>query len=285
MSWFASSYLLSLAIVALFVVWIVVDCSFRWIPHVVSQDLRLRFLTDPTLRWMHTWGIHGPRLLLFGLLTLSGTISTGAVVVQAIAGPDSVRCGGHTLLAIALLAVGLAVLASWRSIWWWAFRFRIRQHLDALKAAVDVLSQHWPSDRTVLRGLGSYEVSGRDPNLLYIEGVCPNGLTSFTEAFDRIGRNAEGEFAFGVGSYPGWWVHCLAQGHVPRSSSRDVLGMSVAYDLQTTVLLEPGWWLACYAISVKESPPDVSSDNGWVPALNGSGTPHTGGVDAGTPAT
>lgn len=257
MSWFASSYLLSLAIVGLFAVWIAVDCSFRWIPHIVSQDLRLRFLTSPTLRWMHTWGIHGPRLFLFGLLTLSGTISTGAVVVMVVAGPDSVRSGGHTLLAIGLLAVGLAVLASWKSIWWWAFRFRIREHLDAMKAAVDVLSQHWPSDRTVLPGLGSYEVSGHDPNLLYIEGKCPDGLTDLTEAFSRISRNADGEFAFAVGSYPGCWVDRLAEGDVPRSSCRDVFGTAVAFDLQTTVPLDRGWWLTCYAISLKDTSPDV----------------------------
>jgi hypothetical protein len=259
MSWFASAYVLSLTVLTVFAVWIAVDCSFRWIPYIVGQDLRLRFLTDPSLRQMHTWQIHGPRLALFGLLILLGTISTGAVVIIPFGGTDSGRSGGHTLLAVGFIAVALAVLAAWKSIWWWAFRVRIRQYLDAMKAAIDILSKQWPSDRIVLRGLGSYEVSGHDPNLLYIEGKCPDGLTDFAEAFDRISRNTEGEFSFAVRSYPGCWVHRLAEGHVPRSFCRDVFGTAVAFDLQTTGPLDRGWWLACYVISLKDTSSDVSS--------------------------
>lgn len=259
MSWFVSAYVLSLTVLALFAVWIAIDCSFHWIPHIVGQDLRLRFLSDSSLRQMHTWRIHGPRLVLFGLLILLGTISTVVVAIMPFVGADAVRSGGHALLAIALIAVALAFHASWRSFWWWAFRARIRQHLDAMKAAVDILSRQWPSDRIVLRCLGSYEASAHDPNLLYIEGNCPNGLTNFAEAFDRISRHADDEFSFAVGSYPGCWVHRQVAGRVPRSFCRDVFGTAVAFDLQTTAPLDHGWWLACYAISVKDTPPDSSS--------------------------
>jgi hypothetical protein len=270
MSWFTLAYILSLTILASFVVWIVVDCSFRWIPYIVGQDLRLRFLADPCLRKLHSWQIHGPRLLLFASLTLLGTVFAAVVFGMLFAGAE--QPAGRILLAIGLIASALALVASWRFLRWRGFRFRIDRHLDAMRAAVATLSKHWPADRIVLPGLGSYEVAERYPNLLYIQGTCPDGLTDFGEAFDRISRNADGEFSFAVGSYPGWWIHCMTEGHVPRSSSGAVLGATVAWELQTTVPLAQGWYLAYYAISVKPGPSDVSSDSNHAQDVAAPGT-------------
>lgn len=253
MSSFALAYVLSLTILLLLALWSVVDCSFRWIPNLVGQDLRLRFLADPHLRQLHTWQIHGPRLLLFAVLTLLGTISAGVVGTAILADAHVAGTGRRILLAVGLIAVTLALITSWKSLGWWAFRFRIRRRLDALKAAVETLSAQWPADRIVLPGLGSYEASRHDPDLLYIEGKCPNGLTDFYEAFDRISRHAERGFSFAVGSYPACWIHYLTEGHAPGSYSRDVLGTSVVYSLQQAIALERRWWLACYAVSVQAS--------------------------------
>jgi hypothetical protein len=228
------------------------DCSFRWIPNIIGQDLRFRFVHDSHLRSMHSWQIHGPRLLVFLLLSLLAMTFTGVVVGRLLMGSERERSIKCMLLATGLVACWLGLATSWQGLWWLAFRHRIAKHHDAMKAAVTRLSDQWPTSRIDLPGLGGYEMSGHDPNLLYIEGHCPNGLTDFTEAFDRIGKNRNGGFSFAVGSYPGWWVHFSPQNERPQSYTRDVLGTPASWDLQTVVELGDGWYLAYYELTMLE---------------------------------
>jgi hypothetical protein len=253
MSWFACAYVLSLTVLASFVVWTVLDSSFRWTAYIVGQDVRFHFLEDPNLRRLHQWQVHGPRLLLFAALALLGLASTGIVFARLFAGAHGERSLKGIFLATALVGIWLAFFMSWNSLMGRSFYFRILRRHDAMQAAVATLSDQWPAERIVLSGLGSYEVSDDDPNLLYIEGQGPNGLTSFAEGIDRIARHADGSYNFAVGSSPGWWVHYLKPGHVPRSSTRPMgFGYTAVYDLQTTVQMDEGWYLAHYKMTVKD---------------------------------
>lgn len=148
---FGRAYLLSLAGLLLFTAWIVFDCSFRWIPHIVGQDLRFRFIADSHLRSMHSWQLHGPRLLVFLLLALFATATVGVVAGRLVMGSERERSIKCMLLAIGLVACWLGLATSWKGLWWLAFRYRIARHHDAMKAAVNTLSDRWPTSRVDLQ--------------------------------------------------------------------------------------------------------------------------------------
>jgi hypothetical protein len=258
---FGIAYLLSLAVLVLFILWIWVDRSFRWVPWIVGQDLHLRFLSDADLRTMHQWDIHGVRMLVFLILAALGLVSTITVFARLFVGDETGRTIRAMMFATALLAFWLSLFVSYDRLWWFAFRYHILDHHDAMKASVTLLSEQWPAERIVLPGLGSYVPSGRDPDLLYIDGPGPNGLTDFRESFDRISRSKKGDISFAVGSYPQWWVHHLEEGRVPQSRTLNVMGTPFLRQLQQVVELGDGWYLAYYEIKDVTSSSDSANND------------------------
>jgi len=250
---YAIAYLLSLTALGLFILWIWVDRSFRWVPWIVGEDLRLRFLRGEPLRMMHGWHYHAVRLLVFLFLSLLGLASTIAVFALFLFDGETGRDVGKILFAVGLLVSWLALFVCYRRLWWLAFRHHVARHLDAMKASIRVLSKHWPTEKVFLPGLGTYVPSGQHPDLLYIDGPGPDGCTDFQEKFDRISRSEGGGFSFAVGSCPEYWVHFLGEGRTPRSSTINVMGTLVSSELQGAVEFAKGWYLACYEHHIVEA--------------------------------
>lgn len=263
---FGRAYLLSLAVLFLFVLWIVFDSSFHWIPPIVGQDLRLQFLSDPSVSFLHGWNVCGPRLLVFAILALLGLTSTVMVFARIFVGSLPERSIKSLLLATALVAFWLSLFVSYNQLWWVAFRYRILRNHDAMKASVAVLSEHWPTKNVTLPDLGSYEVSGHDPDLLFVAGASSD-LTNFTEVFDRIGRSKNGDFSFAIQSCPGSWVHYMKEGRSPQSHTRalppPMNPMIATWNLRYVTVLRENWYLAQYEITVTDT--STSSVNGRRP--------------------
>ncbi len=251
---FNLAYLLSLTVLVLFILWIFIDCSFRWVPWIIIRDFRLLFLDDPNLKEMHQWNIHGFRLLIFVVLALVGLTSTGIVFIRIIFGTETERSIKSMLFATALIAFWLSLFMSYDRLWWFAFKYRILRYHDAMKKSVAYLSDHWPTENVVLPGLGSYVVAKQEADLLYIDGSSSNGLTDFVESFDRIGKNNKGEYHFAVGSFPGWWIHFLKEGRTPKSHTRDVMGIEFTWEVQKYEELSENWYLVYYKIYNKDTP-------------------------------
>jgi len=201
---------------------------------------------------MHSWEIHGPRLLVFLVAAIVALTSTGLAFGRLFLGSEAERSIRCMLLVTLLVACWLAFFTSWERLSWLAFQYRVGRHHDAMKAAVTRLSDQWPTDGIDLPGLGGYEMANDNPNLPFIEGPCPDGLTDFSEAFDRIRRSKEGGFSFAVGSYPGYWVHFFPQDQKPQSYTRNKLDFTASFDLQTVVDLGEGWYLAYYEVTIDD---------------------------------
>jgi hypothetical protein len=251
---FRLAYLISLTVLLSFILWIVFDCSFRWVPWIVSQDLRLQFLHDPALQDIHSF--FKLRLSIFILLALLGLISLVIVFSRLIFGTERERSIKAMLYATLLVAIWLAFFTSYKQLWWYTFRYRILHYQDAMKTSMEILSKKWPTESVDLPGLGTYVLADRHPNLLYIDGPGPNGLTDFFEKFDRISKNEEGEYNFAVGSYTGCWIHYMKKGHSPHSYSRQTIkGFISVFDLQQVVEIDENWYLAYYKISTSDKTP------------------------------
>jgi len=153
------------------------------------------------------------------------------------------------------------LFVSYDRLWWLAFRSHILDHQAAMKAGISRLSTEWPAERIALPGLGAYVPSGRYPDLLHIDGPCPDGLTDFHESFDRISRSRNGGFSFAVGSYPGWWVHYFPDGRLPQSNTVNVMGTPILRQLRQLVDLGDKWFLANYESQVVTLPPPSASND------------------------
>jgi hypothetical protein len=252
---FGRAYFLSLIVLLLFVLWIVFDCSFHWIPPIVGQDLRFQFLSDPNVAGFHSWDFWGPRLLVFAILAFVALTATVMVFARILVGSEAERSIKSMLLATALVAFWLSLFASYNQLWWLAFRYRVLRYHDAMKASVAVLSEHWPTEKVALPGLGPYVVSGQDPNLLFTDSRG-NPFTNFTEVFDRIGRRKNGDFSFAVQSCPGTWIHYMREGRSPESYTSALPGSGsrlASYKLQHVTELRKNWYLAQYEITVEHT--------------------------------
>lgn len=246
---FGVACLLSLTVLLLFVVWIWIDRSFRWLPPIVIDDLRLQFLRVALLRSMHGWNVLGPRLIVFAILAALGLASTVIVLIRLVIGAESGRTIRSMLLATALLALWLSLFMSYDRLWLYAFRHHILQHHDAMKASVTALTADWPKWSVDLPGLGRYLSDDRDTTLLY--RVDPDGVNApflFNERFDRITRTVDGDISFGVESSPDWWVHHLGNGRVPKSYSTTEMCTKFLVDLKQVEDLGDGWYLARYDV-------------------------------------
>jgi hypothetical protein len=260
---FGRAYFLSVAVLLLFVLWIVFDASFHWIPPLVGQDIRLQFLSDPSVSSMHGWDLCGPRLLVFAILALVGLTATVMVFVRSFIGSEAERSIRSLLLATALVAFWLSLFVSYNQLWWVGFRYRILRQHNAMKASVVALSQHWPTGNVALPELGCYVPSGHDPDLLYIDDGKSSFMTNFTEVFDRIGRSKKGDFSFAIQSCPGWWVHYMIEGRSPQSHKNALPGTGLviaSWKLQYVTEFHKDWYLAQYEITVEDA--STSSANG-----------------------
>jgi hypothetical protein len=113
-----------------------------------------------------------------------------------------------------------------------------------------------------LPGLGTYVVSGHDPDPLFIDGNS-GFMTNFSEVFDRISRNKRGEFSLAIQSCPGSWIQYMGEGRAPQSHITALPGSVpyvASYKLRNVTELRKNWYLAQYEVTVEHT--STSSVNG-----------------------
>ena len=98
--------------------WIIFDSSFHWIPPIIGQDLRLQFLSDPNVSFLHAWDICGPRLLVFAIVASVGLVSTIVVFARIFVDSETERSIRSLLLATALVAFWLSLIVSYNQLSW-----------------------------------------------------------------------------------------------------------------------------------------------------------------------
>ena len=260
---FVGACMLSLAMMLLLVVWIFLDASFRWIPHIVGRDLQLQFLSDPELRLMHEWQVYGLRLLIFAVLMVVAIASTLTVFAQLVIGRKRDRSIRSMLLATALVALWLGFFAAQPQLSEIAFRQRILRHLPAMKSAADRLANDWPSETVHLPGLGDYTLH----NGKLVSSILPLNRSIFREVVFHIRRMKNGDLTFTIiSSYP---THDCAE--YRRSGSRPVSRREPAPDgwparppgrpehmvtrnIVSCNELDECWYLVRYDVSHEDAP-------------------------------
>lgn len=272
---------------AIFVVWIFLDCSFSSVAQMAGQDIRLRFLHDPHLRYWHRWEWYGSRLWAFSILACLSAAASITVFIQFAFGADVDRGETNGVLVIAVLAVWIGLFAMYQKLWWMAFRRGIIRLQPAMKMAVDRLAERWPEGQVFLPGLGNYGVSSHDPDhLLHAD---PTPVPALWETIGIVSRKKDCCFRFGIESYLNFgaesFQRCCVEYRMGGWSPPEMSVTEVRSPPHTRTVrheydfpLGDPWYLAFYATKLDfkdEVDPDLLDEIAKRPP--GTRLPHRGG--------
>ena len=159
------------------------------------------------------------------------------------------------LAATTLFAMWLSLFVSYDRLWKIAFEYRIVRQKAALERAAEILSQQWPEQSIALPELGNYEACDfLGPDVLFIEELGVDSLTTFRERFFRIDRGENGDICFIVESKTDCRVHRIGEGRELQSFTRSNDLLECHWQLQHTVDLGDGLYLAYYDMIFSDPP-------------------------------
>ena len=281
-----SAATISAASAALFVLWIFIDCSFPQTASIAGQDIRFRFLHDAYVRYEHRWQNYGPRLLVFVILAVIGTLAAFVIILQLTLGGPAERGLWNVMVSISVAAIWSGLITQNRRIWWLAFRSRVLRLLPAMKRAAETL-QTWPSSSVSLAGLGNYEPPEHDSTrLLHAD---PTLVPYLWEEVGVISLSGEDCLRFSIDSYThvadasfrrccierrhnGWSPPPVSATEIPSPPSVRTVHHESEYPLGN------GWYLAFYKtdLTFKDEPdPQIVAEVAKRPP--GLRLPHRGG--------
>ena len=246
---FRTAYILSLAVLLIFVLWVLLDASFPIMLDLILVDLGLAESTFTTPLFTYNWNMLGPRLAAFGMLAGFALASVAVVVVRHFVG----RGTGRTILGIMLMT---ALVAGWFSLFvsydrlaWWGMRFRVTREVPRFKEVATQLQYRWPTKNGSLPQMGDYVMTTRNGSDKMLFTTPPAVLYPFHETFGNVIWPCEdGGLRFALHSRG----DCFVEYH-PNDTAPETLSPPVPSDLSRreplrAVRLEHSWYLTQYSL-------------------------------------
>jgi hypothetical protein len=181
--------------------------------------------------------------VLIGCLTLMFT-SIGLIFIAAalFLGPRTHRRLRSWLALTTLVALWLALFASWREFAWAGARWRLGQELDQFEPVAAALRHQWPKQDDDIPGLGYFTAypSIEATTLLVISDDAPPGRAPIA----AVEHSDAGALRFQLaGDETGAWLEWHPAASQPASFKG---GLDTKYILDRTSSLGDGWFLSRY---------------------------------------
>jgi hypothetical protein len=229
-------WLLNFLLLATAAAWLIVD---PYAPRVVE---RLESIWTPWknvgefLNFPHA---RGRAVQVVAAVAILGLV---VVIVALFLGPPRHRRLRSWLALTTLVALWLALFASWREFAWAGARWRLGQELAQFEPVAAALRDQWPKRDDDIPGLGYFTVY---PNieattLLVISDDAPPGRAPIA----AVEHSDAGALRFQLaGDETGAWLEWHPRGSEPASFKG---GLDTKYILDRTSPLRDGWFLSNY---------------------------------------